>query len=323
LNLFAGTSYVNIPTNLTDGIHRRNYVMQNAGFSYRLGQGFVVGAQAGVSNRGGLLRTDVSYSSYRFSGYATAIMAAQTFPLNQLQSLFSGTSSVKGAVTYRTTARLSQGFFFEHTNISPGLIYRVPGSTDYLSPNFSYRISFPRVAQLRIYLQPQYRRLQPLTTTGSRYDVALNSQLTARMDKQCQVTIGSVQDPLQISSEDQFSVRDSISIPIKEPSALLGIEHDRVQPSLVSKLNQELGLLSPLCRPNFSPTLQRSWIPAISARGQGDPGSRATDGYYFFSASSISVGTRLHVSPNFSVTIPAMFQSEAWTQVLDILSTTS
>jgi len=56
--------------------------MQNAG-QLQAGTGFRVGAQAGVSNRGGLLRTDVSYSSYRFSGYATAIMAAQTFPLNQ------------------------------------------------------------------------------------------------------------------------------------------------------------------------------------------------------------------------------------------------
>src|SRR5947209_5340410 len=53
LNLFGSTDYANIPTNVTGPTQRHDYVMQNAGLSYRIGKGLLLGAQGGVSNRGG------------------------------------------------------------------------------------------------------------------------------------------------------------------------------------------------------------------------------------------------------------------------------
>ena len=97
LKLYGGSSYVNIPLSLSNGIRRRNYAMQTAGASYRLGKAFLIGGEGGISSDGGkLLRADTSFSSYRFSGYGSAVYASQTFPLNQLQSLFSGTSAFTG-----------------------------------------------------------------------------------------------------------------------------------------------------------------------------------------------------------------------------------
>jgi len=141
------------------------------------------------------------------------------------------------------------------------------------------------------------------------------------MTNNAQVTIGSVQDPLQISSEDQFSVRDSISIPIKSQVLLLGIEHDRVQPSLVSKLNQELGLLSPALQAEFQSNLSAfvdssNFPPEVKAILAAEQPT----GTIFQPQASISVGTRLHVSPNFSVTHSRNgSQSEAWTQSFGFL----
>ena len=78
LNLFGSTDYANIPTNLAGTTQRREYVMQNAGFSYRIGKSFLLGAQGGVSNRGGLVRGDASYASFRLSGYGS-VMRVDSF----------------------------------------------------------------------------------------------------------------------------------------------------------------------------------------------------------------------------------------------------
>src|SRR2546430_10636043 len=53
------------------------------------------------------------------------------------------------------------------------------------------------------------------------------------------------------SDLDRLTIRDSISLPIKSQTLLLGVEHDRVNPSLISKLNQELSLLSPALQAEF------------------------------------------------------------------------
>src|SRR5262249_52673623 len=239
LNFFGNTSYVNIPTTLTTGaIERREYAMQNLGVSYRLGERFLVGAQGGASNRGGMVRGDLSYSSFRFSGYASVISASQTFPLNQLQSLFSGTSSIKGGLSYRWNSRLTHALYVDHSTITPGLIYRVPGSSDYFNPSTTLTLTRGETLNFSYIYSRNTGGFNPGTTTGNRYDVSLNSQLAPRITNAAQVSIGSVQDPLQISSQDQFSVRDTIAFPVKGQSVLLGVEHDRVNPSLITKLNQ-------------------------------------------------------------------------------------
>jgi len=316
LNLFGSTDYVDIPNTFANSVRRQNYAMQNAGLSYRLGKGLLIGAQGGLSNRGGLFRADGSYTSFRLSGYGSVIFATQTFPLNQLQSLFSGTSSVKGAVSYRISSRLTEGFNFDHTNISPGLIYRFAGSNDYFSPNFTLHVSRGESLNVSYTYSKNNGGLASTVSTGNRYDVSLNSQLAARASNTAQVTIGSVQDPLQINSENQFSIRDTVSIPVKGQTLLLGVEHDRVQPSLISKLNQELSLLSPALQAEFqaNPTAfidSSNFPPEIKALLAAEQPTGTT----FSAATNLSIGSKLHFNPNVSVThADNGSQANSWTQ---------
>jgi len=317
LNFYGSTSYVNIPTTLTTGgVQRQEYAMQNLGLSYRLGQHFLLGVEGGASNRGGMARGDLSYSSFRFSGYASVISASQTFPLNQLQSLFSGTSAVKGGLSYRWNSRFTQGLYVDHATITPGLIYRVPGRNDYVSPSAALSLSRGERVNFSYTYSRNTGGFTPATTTGNRYDVSLNSQLAPRVANTAQVTIGSLQDPLQISSQDQFSVRDSLSVPIKGQSLLLGVEHDRVNPSLITKLNQELNLLSPQLQAQFlaNPVAfvdSTNFPPEVKALLLAEQPIGTT----ISASTTIALKSKLRFSPNVSATYASNGTvGHSWTQ---------
>lgn len=315
-SVFGGTSYVNAPLTFTDGVHRHSYGVQTAGASYRFGKAFLVGAQGGVSNGGHLARADVSYASFRLSAYGTAIFTSQTFPLNQLQSLFSGTSTIKAGLSYKVTSRLSDNLYYEHTDVTPGLIYRFSGSSDYLSPSFAYLLTRGETLNFVYTYSRNVGGFTPGVATGNRYDVSLNSQLTRQIANNAQATIGSIQDPLQINSEDQFTLRDSISVPIKGQIFLFGVEQNRVQPSLISKLNQEITLLSPLLQAQFLANPQAfidstnfpPEVKAILAAEQPTGTSVSASGI-------LALGSRLHFSPNLSVTHAANgSRADNWTE---------
>lgn len=252
LSIYGAASYVNIPVTLPTGIRRNAYAMQTGGVSYHLTKGLLLGGEAGYANDGSrLFRGDFSYASYRLVAYASAVAATQTFPLQQIQSLFSGTSIYKGEADYRFTRRLTQRLYYEHTDITPGFIYRVLGSSDYLSPGFSYQIARGENLGFYYIYSQNTGGFTNTRSTGNRYDVSLNSQITPQIGNNAEVTVGSIQDPLQINSEDRLTIRDTVSFPVKRHTVLLGVEQDRVQPSLLSKLNQEINLLSPALQTQF------------------------------------------------------------------------
>jgi hypothetical protein len=316
LNLFGSTTYLNIPMNLTNVVQRQSYMMQTAGASYRLTKGLLIGAQGGFSNSGGMIRADASYASYRFSGYGSAIFGSQSYPLNQIQSLFSGTSGFKAGLAYKTTSRLTQGLYYEHTNITPGLIYRFNGSSDYLSPNAGFVLGRGETLSFAYTYTRNTGGFSSGASTGNRYDVSLNSKLTAHLANTAQATIGSIQDPLQINSQDQFTVRDSVSVPIKGQTLLLSVEHDQVQPSLISKLNQEISLLSPALQTEFLANPagfidSSNFPPEIKAllAAEQPVGTTVSAG------STLSIGSKLRLTPNLSITRATDGpQANSWTE---------
>ena len=212
--------------------------------------------------------------------------------------------------------RLTQGVYFEHSEISPGLVYRMRGSSDYLSPSFGYNFARGETLNFAYTYSRNSGGFTAGTSTGNRYDLTLNSQLANRVANTAQVTMGSLQDPLQISSQDQFSVRDSISLPIKSQTLLLGVEHDRVQPSLIAKLNQELGLLSPQLQAEFQANPQAfvdstNFPPEIKALLAAEQPIGTT----FSASTNLSLGAKLRVNPNVSVTHASNGgQANSWTQ---------
>ena len=316
LNFFGSTTYLNIPENLTNVLQRQSHIMQTAGASYRVTKGLLIGAQGGYSNSGGMIRADASYASYRFSGYGSAIFGSQTYPLNQIQSLFSGTSGYKAGFAYKTTSRLTQGLYYEHTNITPGLIYRFSGSSDYLSPNAGFVLGRGETLSFSYTYTRNTGGFTSGASTGNRYDVSLNSKLTAHLANTAQATIGSIQDPLQINSQDQFTVRDSVSVPIKGQTLLLSVEHDQVQPSLISKLNQEISLLSPALQAEFLANPagfidSSNFPPEIKAllAAEQPVGTTVT------AATNLSIGSKLRLTPNFSITRATDGpQANSWTE---------
>ena len=316
VSLFGGASYVNIPLSLTNGIQRRNYFVQTAGVSYRPRRGVIVGTQGGFSNAGRMFRSDGSFASFRLSGYGSAVFTSQTFPLNQLQSLFAGTSALKTGLIFKSTPRLSEGIYYEHTNISPGLIYRFSGSSDYLSPNLGYSIARGETLNFAYMYSRSSGGFSAGNNTGNRYDLSLSSQLTPSISNSAQATVGSVQDPLQISSQDQFSVRDSVSFLFKGQTFLFGVEHDRVNPSLIAKLRQEISLLSPALQAEFlaNPTAfvdSTNFPPEVKAilAAEQPMGTTLT------ASSVLAIGSKLRLSPNVSVTHAVNgTQENSWTQ---------
>lgn len=316
VSFFSGTSYLNIPVNVVNTLQRRDYVMQNAGGSLRLTKNLLLGAQGGISNDGKMARGDISYNNFRFSGYASSIFASQTFPLSQIQSLFSGTSNTRAGYSYRLSSRLTQGLYYDHTEVTPGLVYRYQGSSDYLSPNVGVRISRGEAVNFGYTYSRNSGGFTSTTATGNRYDVSLSSQITQRIANNAQATIGSIQDPLQITSEDRFTVRDSISLPIKSQTLLLGVEHDRVNPSLISKLNQELSLLSPALQAQFqaNPSAfidSSNFPPEVKAllAAQQPIGTTVS------AAANLAIGSKLHLNPTVSFTYGTNgSQQNNWTQ---------
>ncbi|GEM_PF-797868 len=316
LSFFGGTSYLNIPFNSGTGIQRRGYVMEAAGTSYRFGKGLVLGTQAGYSNAGSMWRVDGSYSSFRLTGYGTAILSSQTFPLNQIQSLFSGTSIYKAGLLYKTTSHLTQGVYYEHNDISPGLVYRFKGSSDYLSPTLGYVISRGETLNFAYTYSRSSGGFSTASNTGNRYDVALSSQITPRVLNNAQATIGSFQDPLQINSQDHFSLRDSVTLPIKGQTVIFGVEQDRVNPSLIAKLNQELSLLSPALQTQFlaDPAAfidSTNFPPEVKAILAAERPSGTT----LMASSVIAIGDKIRLSPNLSVTHSTnLSQTDSWSE---------
>lgn len=316
LTLFGSTTYLNIPISLTNGLQRRSYFQQTFGASYRVSKGLLIGGQGGYSNGGGLLRGDFSYSSYRLSGYGSALLVSQTNPLNQFQSLFSGTSGVKAGFTYRLTRRMTDGLYYEHTSVSPGEIYRFGGSSDYFSPNMGFVIGHGETLNFGYTLSRSSGGFSTTSTTSNRYDTSLNSLLGAHLANTAQVTVGSIQDPLQINSEDQFTVRDSISVPIKGQTLLLSVEHDSVQQSLISKLNQEISLLSPVLQAQFLANPQgfidsSNFPPEVKALLAAEQPVGTT----FSAGTNLAIGSKLRFSPNLSITRDTDGpQANTWTE---------
>src|SRR6202012_5515948 len=129
-----------------------------------------------------------------------------------------------------------------------------------------------------------------------------------------QFTVGYVQDPLQLNSEDEFSVRDGLSFSIKGGNLKLGFEQDRRNPSLVQKLQSELQLLSPELQTLFlqdpiSFVQSNNLPPEVKALLEAQvPISTAIS-----ASAQLHVGKKLSVSPNFSFARASNGVSEAWT----------
>lgn len=315
LNLFATTSYINSPVdflNPTGG--RQNDWMQTGGFAYQLSDKWNIQSTGGVSTHGGMGRGEINYISHRLTFFAAGGSSSLLFPLNRVQSLFSGTTSAKAGLTLSTSDRFTESIYYQHTITQPfGSILRA-GSSDYVTPSFSWRVDPKDDLNFSYTFSRNDGGFSNQSTTGNRFDTNWRHQITARVSNAAQFTVGSLQDPLQLSSEDEFAFRDSVSFLIKGGSMMVGFEHDRRNPSLVQKLGSELELLSPALQTLFlqdpiSFVQSNNLPPEVKALLDAQiPISTSIS-----ASAQLRVGKKLSLNPNFAFARASTGKTDSWT----------
>lgn len=316
LVLYETTSYINTPQNLLSlNGPRENDFMQTAGARYLLNDHWSFQGVGGVSNHGGLARGEMAFTSHRLTAFAAAYDSSQLFPMNRVQSLFSGTSAVKGGVIFNASEVVTDALYYQHTETAAlGSLIRA-GRSDYITPSVSVRITPAQDLNISYTYSRNEGGFSSEPTTGDRFDSNWNYRITPRVANSAQFSVGSIQDPLQLSSEDQFTFRDSLSFPIGHGNnGFVSYAHDRRDPSLVQKLNAELGLLTPGLRQLFlqDPVsfVQSGSLPP-EVRALLEAQQPATDSVS--AAGQFRVGTRLSVNPTVSFARINSGTTDAWT----------
>jgi hypothetical protein len=315
LNLFATTSFIDSPADVFNPIGgRRNDLMQTGGFNYQLNNKWTIQSTGGLSTHGGMGRGELNYISRRLTFFASGGSSSLLFPLNRIQSLFSGTTSAKAGITYGLTDRVSESLYYQHTVTQAFGNILHSGSSDYLTPSFAWRINSKDNVNFSYTFSRNDGGFSTQTTTGNRFDTNWQHQFTPRLANAAQFTVGSVQDPLQLSSEDEFSIRDSVSYQIKGGSLMVGFEQDRRNPSLVEKLGSELQLLSPELQNLFlldpiSFVQSNNLPPEVKALLEAQvPISTSIS-----ASAQLRIGKKLSVNPNFSFARASTGTTNSWT----------
>jgi hypothetical protein len=315
LNLFATTSYINSPVDFFNPTgNRQEDWMQTAGFGYQPGERWTVRGTGGISTHGGMGRGEINYISHRFTLFAAGGSSSLLFPLNRVQSLFSGTTSAKAGATLSLSDRFTESLYYQHTITQAFGNILHAGSSDYLTPAFSWRVN-PRDDLTFAYtFSRNDGGFANQATTGNRFDTNWRRQITPRVANAVQFIAGSLQDPLQLSSEDEFAFRDSLSFLIKGGSMTVGFEQDRRNPSLVRKLGSELELLSPALQALYlqdpiSFVQSNNLPPEVKALLETQiPVSTSIS-----ASAQLRMGKKLSFNPNFAFADASNGKSKSWT----------
>lgn len=315
LTLFATTSYINAPQNLLGvGSGRRSNFMQTAGATYQVGRKWLFQTVGGASNHGELARGLAAYTGPKLSGFVAGYTSSPLFPLNQIQSLFSGTTAVKAGLTYAGSTRMAESVFFQHTITQAIAGVTRAGSSDYFTPGVSVHLGRGQGLNFNYTYTRNSGGFSSTTSTGNRFDVLWHSQFSRGISNSAQFTAGSLQDPLGLNSEDNFQIRDSLMFSMKNSSFFAGVEHSRANPSLARKLNAELGLLTPALQELFledpvgfvTSTNLPPEIRALLAAQQ-------PIGTTFSGGGQFRLRNKINLGPSFSVARLTNGNTQSWT----------
>jgi hypothetical protein len=248
LFLYATSAATDVPLLEPSGkMERQQNLFQTLGLSSRWGTRWALQATGGASTSGTMGQAAVSYTGSRLSAYLSASRSSSNFPLNQLQILNLGGSSISTGATFLASSRLSASLLYQHTSIASSVFGGASGSSDYFNPNLNFTLT-PRQRLTLNYVYSRNRGGLQLgnRTHGQRVDVVWSSQLSDALVNSAQFTLGAISDPLRLNANSQFSFRDALNYHLRRRHMLsVSFSHDRVDASLVSRLNQEMHLLAP------------------------------------------------------------------------------
>ncbi|HEY6249008.1 MAG TPA: SdrD B-like domain-containing protein, partial [Candidatus Angelobacter sp.] len=315
LSFFATTSYINTPTNfLGFSGQRQNDYMQTGGLIYQPDSKWTFQGTGGASNHGGLGRAEVDYITPTLTFFGAGSVSSPLFPLNQVFSLFSSTTSIKSGLTLKSSERFTESVYYQHAMNQAINNLLHAGSSDYLTPSLAWKLNHNQDLNLSYTFSRNTGGFANQTSTGNRVDGIWRYLFTPRFSNTAEVIVGSLQDPLQLNSEDELVLRDGLVFPVKGGTMQVQFQHDRRNPSLAEKLNSELNLLSPALQNLFL-----SDPVAFVNSGNVPPEVKALLDAEVPINTSIAVngqfrlGNKLSLAPNFTVARSNSGKTQSWT----------
>jgi hypothetical protein len=245
--LDATTAAVSAPV-LADAtvVARQFNVFQTAGLTEWLNDRAAVQVRGGAGTSGVYGQAAASWHGERVSAYATGTGSSPQFGLNQLQLVYAPIVDVQTGTNWNVTRRLRTGLGYTHTATEATPLFPARSTSDYLSSAVSVALTRNHT----LFANGVWNRnLGGLglagQLTGRRLDTGLSSQLGPKVANNVQLSAGALADPLQLASRSQFSVRDNLSVVTGRGSVSVSFSHDRLSPSLVARLREQLNLLAP------------------------------------------------------------------------------
>jgi SdrD B-like domain len=228
-----------------------NSVFQTGGFQYTPNGRWQARATAGASTNGSLMQGAASYSGDHLTAIVTGNRIAPDFPLSQFQlRLFDGTA-LTGTITDRINSRLAASIAYEYHGTPSRSFLPAQSASDYLSANVSVLLSPGESLALNRTASHNRSGLALLgQSQAERYDISLNSRIGSAMNT-AQITTVS-QETSTTESQRELTWRDSLSVPFKAGSLTFGVQQARRDPSLVMRLKQETGVLTPALQELFA-----------------------------------------------------------------------
>lgn len=244
VTLFTTLAFTNVPlTSPTGQTSRRNDFFEVAGIAARITPHLGIEAEGGGSTSGKHAQAGIAYSRFGRSAYASASTTSVNFPLNQLQLLPTGTLSINSGFTQALGSRISLSTAYQHVRAQPNVLFNTKSTYDYVNPSIGILLTPTERITLN-YGVTHIDSNQPGTRRNNqRREAALSSQFTSWLNNSAQVSFGSLGDPLLINAQSQMSLRDTLNFRLKQQTFNLNVSHDRVDPSLVNALNQQIQLL--------------------------------------------------------------------------------
>ncbi len=252
LTLFTTTAFTSIPVmQFSPQSVRRQDGVQTMGLTYRLNTHWAWEADGGLSTSGGHAQGAMSYAQTGRSIYFSASSSAANFPLNQLQFFPTGTFLGSTGFTQSLGSRVITSASYQHTTSQPDIFSNTKTTSDYVNPSLSILLTRRERLSLGYTFSHADSTQISARSNNQRLEAALSSQFSYWLNNTAQVSTGSLASPQQFNTQSQLHLADSLDFRIKGRTFTLNASHDRVDLSLVNRLNQEIQLLPPALRNLF------------------------------------------------------------------------
>jgi SdrD B-like domain len=243
----ATTAGVSAPQ-LIDGarVARQSDIFQTLGVTERLSDRAAVQVRGGAGTSGLYGQAASSWQSERLSGFVRATGSSPSFGLNELQLLYAPRVDLQTGATLKASSRLSTSIGYSHTETEATPLFPAHAISDYVSGNVSVAVARNHTLFTNAVWNRNVGGLGPTgQLTGRRLDIGLGSRIGRFVTNDVQFSAGALADPLQLASRGQFTVRDTLSVATGRRSLSISVAHDRLSPSLVARLRDQLNLLAP------------------------------------------------------------------------------